>query len=396
VNGLGTEQKLRALAVRRPTSPARFRVVVSACCVALSVGVALALLARSGHGLWITLLVLGALFVVAEHRDRLFSDETGLSGSIAVAMAAAVYFGANGWVGGSFLVCIAGGLYLPHLRAREWTKISVNSASFGLSGAAAAAVVTLWAPAGASPLMLALLGLPATVVYWAANSFLLAVATSSLRGGSVWPSTWELIRSDTVMLVFAVGGALCGVVMTEVGPWVGIVALVAVLVSLDVFVISVPAGPAVLWSAWRMALARLVAGAVAGFGAAGVAVAVGGDPLGGFVALGAGIALGLTAAVMIAIVRLVPGGGELDVSLLAGFAVAELPLVILASSAGVIGAEVGAAAGLLTASALVIVVSVLAAWRRHRDRPVPVDDAVLLAAVTEAIIDGMPDTLSQR
>jgi hypothetical protein len=396
VSYLGTKKKLKVLASRRPTSPTRFRLVVAASCLVLIVGTAAALSARNGEGLWITLLVLGALFVVAEHRDRLFSDETGLSGSIAVAMAAAVYFGADGWVGGSFLVCIAGGLYIPHLRASEWTKIAINSASFGLSGATAAAVVAICAPTAASPLTLALLGLPATVVYWTANSFLLAVATTAMRGGKTWSTAWELIRSDTVMLVFAVGGALCGVVMAEVGPWVGIAALVAVLVSLDVFVISVPAGPAVLWSAWRMVLARLIAGAVAGFGAAAVAFAVGDAVLGGSAALVVGVVLGLGTAVLIAIWRLVAAGGRPDLALLWGFAVAELPLVVVASSAGVVSAELGPAAGLLTAAALVIVVSVLAGWRRHGDRPVHVDDAVLLAAVTEAIVDGMPDTLSQR
>jgi hypothetical protein len=125
-------------------------------------------------------------------------------------------------------------------------------------------------------------------------------------------------------------------------------------------------------------------------------LAVGDTVLGGSAALVAGVVLGLAAAMLIAIGRLVAAGGRPDPALLVGFAVAELPLIVVASSAGVTSAEMGVAVGLLTASALVIVVSVVSGWRRHGDRAVHVDDTVLLAAVTEAIIDGMPDTLSQR
>ena len=44
------------------------------------------------------------------------------------------------------------------------------------------------------------------------------------------------------MLAFGFGGGICGVVMAEVGIWAGLSTLVALLVALDVFVISVPAG----------------------------------------------------------------------------------------------------------------------------------------------------------
>ncbi len=333
------------------------------------------------------------LAVVAAHREAIFSDETAVSGSALVVCASVVGFTNTAPL--VPLLCAAGAaLHQAHLRHLEIRKLVVNLSGTVLPALAAATFFQFASESDVASTAAGVLGCVA--IYWLLNNAIVGLALALATDQNPRLFTWELIRSDTVMLVFAVGGALCGVVMTEVGPWAGIVALVAVLVSLDVFVISVPAGPAVLWSAWKMVLARLVAGAVAGFGAAAVAFAVSDTVLGGSVALVAGIVLGLAAAVLIAIGRLVAAGGRLDLPLLAGFAVAELPLVVIASSAGVIGAEVGAAAGIFAASALVIAGSVLAAWRRHRDRPVHVDDAVLLAAVTEAIIDGMPDTLSQR
>ena len=163
---------------------------------------------------------------------------------------------------------MVGGLYLPHLRRREWSKVAVNAASFGLSALAAAAFVALVVDSGSPPRALVIAAFPTAIVYWIVNSTLLSIATTSLRGGSVVKSAMDLIKSDTVMLVFAVGGGLCGLVMTEIAPWVGIVTLAASLVALDVFVLSVPGGPAGLRSTWRMVLTRLGACAAAGLVAA--------------------------------------------------------------------------------------------------------------------------------
>ena len=122
-----TEGVLRVLETRRPKSPTQFHVVVAVYGAILGLGATASLLAGDGQGAVGAVIVLGALFVGAEHRDRLFPNETGLSGSIGVALAASMYFGLRGWGGGAFLVCIAGGLYLPHIRRREFAKIAVNA-----------------------------------------------------------------------------------------------------------------------------------------------------------------------------------------------------------------------------------------------------------------------------
>ncbi len=313
-----------------------------------------------------------------------------------MATAAAMYFGALGQVGGAFVVCMVGGLYLPHLRRREWSKVAVNAASFGLSALAAAAFVALVVDSGAPPRALAIAAFPTAIVYWIVNSTLLSIATTSLRGGSVVKSAVDLIKSDTVMLVFAVGGGLCGLVMTEIAPWVGIVALAASLVALDVFVLSVPGGPAGLRSTWRMVLTRLAAGAAAGLVAAMVVTAVAAPVVGAVTGFLAGLAVGLGGVSLVAAGRLSAAGSGLDLRLLFGFAVAELPLVLIAASAGVVGAEAGAAAGFVTASVLVAVGSVVVASRRTSKPPAYADDDLLLAAVTEAILDGIPESLPQR
>lgn len=345
---------------------------------------------------WIVLIGLGALFVVAENRDRTFPDETGLSGSLVVALCAAAYFGTNGWLGGAFIACLAGGLYLPHLRSREWVKVVVNAACFGVSAAVATEAVTVIVSGGA--LAFASAATAAALVYWLANSVILATATAALRGGSIGERAITLIKADSVMVVFAIGGGLCGLVMAEVGVWTGFVALVAALVALDVFVISLPAGPAVFQSTWKVAAVRVVAGIATGVCAVTVTEACGGE-LGGAVVGGvAGVLLGLVALIGVAAVRLRVAGHRLDSIMLAGLAVAELPLVSIAAMAGVMGGTLGTASALLTASCLAILASVLSAWNRKRTAPRQLggDDDVVLAAVIEAVLDGMPNTAEAR
>jgi hypothetical protein len=257
-------------------------------------------------------------------------------------------------------------------------------------------VVCAFVNLGVSTTLSVLVIIPAAITYWVVNSALLAVATTTLRGGRYSVKVAELIKSDTVMLVFAVGGALCGLVMTEVGIWAGIAALVAALVALNVFVISMPGGPAVLCSARKILAARVFGGLASGLVAVTVTVAVSGGVVAAAAGLGAGIVAGTVIIVGAAALRLMRARHSVDLPLLAGFALAELPLILIAAVAGVVAALGGAAAGFVVASILVILASVGAAWRRRHRKALLVDDDILLAAVTEAIADGMPQPASQR
>jgi hypothetical protein len=336
------------------------------------------------------LVVLG---VLAANRDAVFSDETAISGSILVVCASVVGFGATSPL--IPLLCAAGAsLHRDHLRQLQLQKVLVNMGATVVPAFAATGYFRLMAEPGWSHSMVAIAG--AVGIYWLLNNALVGVALALARDQDAGGLIRGLIKSDTVMLIFAVGGALCGLVMTDVGTWTGIAALAASLVALDVFVISVPAGPAVLRSAWKMLLGRVIGGVVSGLVAVAVTMSLSGAVGGAVAGLVGGIVLGTIIVVGIAVARLAGARHSIDLSLLAGFALAELPLIAIAAIAGVVAALAGADAGFLVASVLVILGSIGAAWRRRHEGGVQVDDDVLLAAVTEAILDGMPDPAPRR
>jgi hypothetical protein len=334
-----------------------------------------------------------ALGIVAANRDAVFSDETAISGSVLVVCASVVGFGAASPLI-PLLGAVGASLHRDHLRQLQLQKVIVNMGATVLPAFAATGYFRLMAEPGWTHLVVAIVG--AVGIYWLLNNALVAVALSLARDQKAGGLIAGLIKSDIVMLVFAVGGALCGLVMTEVGTWTGIAALTASLVALDVFVISVPAGPAVLRSAWKMLLGRVIAGVVSGLVAVAVTVSLSGAVGGAVAGLVGGIVLGTLVVAGVAVARLVGAHHAIDLSLLAGFALAELPLITIAAISGVVAALAGAAAGFLVASALVILGSAGAAWRRRHEGGVQVDDDVLLAAVTEAILDGMPDPAPRR
>jgi hypothetical protein len=233
--------------------------------------------------------------------------------------------------------------------------------------------------------------------YWIINSLLLSIATAALSGERVGSQLAQLIRSDTVMLVFAFGGGICGVVMAEVGVWAGLSTLVALLVALDVFVISVPAGLTILRSAWAIVLARGVSGSVAGTVGAVVTRGLAISVLGAIAGLVAGIVAGAVVVVCIVGARLLVRHRHVDLALLGGLVTAESAFPVIGAACGVAVAVAGLGTGLLVASALVIACSLGVAWRRRSQDGGPgVDDDVLMAAVVEAMLDGLPSPTRDR
>jgi hypothetical protein len=347
---------------------------------------------------WAPTFVLAALFVAAEHRDRVFSDETGLSGSIAVALAAAIFFADRGWVGGALICCAAGGAYLPHLRTASIAKIVVNAACFGLSAFFTALIVAPILNDADGPALTIVTLIAATAAYWFANSLLLAIATAAISHRSLSREFAGLVRSDTVMLAFGFGGAVCGVVMTEVGVWTGVATLVALLVALDVFVISVPAGLTVLRSAWAVVVARGVSGGVAGSVSALVTRSVALSAVGAVAGLAAGVVAGVLVVMLIVALRLLAHRRRVDAALLGGIALVELAFPLIGAITGVVTALAGFSAGLVCASALVIGGSACVAVRRRRSRNAPpeIDDDTAMVAVFEALLEGRPTPARER
>jgi len=379
-------------AVRSEERPARFQAFVAATVLLVVVAIVITLL--SGTTFFIPgAIALVILAVIAANRDAVFSDETAISGSILVVCASVVGFGATS-LAVPVLCAVGASLHRDHLRQRQLQKVLVNVGATVVPALAATGYFRLIAEPGWLNNTVAIAGVVA--IYWLLNNAFVGLALALARDEDAGRLIAGLIKSDTVMLVFAVGGALCGLVMTDVGTWVGIAALTASLVALDVFVIAVPAGPAVLRSAWKMLLGRMIGGVAAGLVAVAVTVSLSGAVGGAVAGLVAGIVVGTLIVVGVAVARLVAARHSLDLSVLAGFALAELPLIAIAAIAGVVAALAGAASGFLVASALVILGSLGAAWRRRHERAIEVDDDVLLAAAIEAILDGVPDPTPRR
>jgi hypothetical protein len=183
-------------------------------------------------------MVFGLTVVGAEHRDRLFGDETSVSGTIVVAMAAVVGFSRGAWLLGPTTCCALAGVYWPHLRRCAWSRVAVNTASMALAAAAAAAV---FHETGGAATRLGLiwlsLGVAALCAFWIVNSMILGAAVAIIQRRSLRVVCFELVRSDTGLLPFAVLGLFSGYVVLQVGIFAGWLLLLAVLLGLDVLVI---------------------------------------------------------------------------------------------------------------------------------------------------------------
>src|SRR5260370_31286282 len=157
-----------------------------------------------GHRIGWELLLLGALVVCAEHRDRLFGDETSASGSIVVAMSAIVVFSSGPWLAGPTVCAGLAGAYWPHLRRGAWSRVAVNAASMSLAAATSATIVRVIG-SGAHELgaRAVLAGLAAVLAFWAVNSLILGIAVAVIQRRRLTEVFVGLIRFQTELLPFA-------------------------------------------------------------------------------------------------------------------------------------------------------------------------------------------------
>lgn len=332
-------------------------------------------------------LALVVLTAIATHREAIYPDETALSGSVVVICACIVGLGDASLLPPVLCGAVAA-LHREHLRDRQVLKIFVN-----LSATVAPALVATQVYRAFGPLVAEQIAGAALAVgsYWLLNNAVVGSAVGLVQGRG-FSCVWPLIRSDTVMLVFGLGGGLCGVVMVEVGTWVGLSTLVALLVALDVFVISVPGGLVDLRAAWLMIATRSVSGGVAGTVGALVARGLSVSVLGAFAGLAAGIAAGVGTVALVVAVRLLLRYGRADVATIGGLLVVESVVPIMAASSAVVAVVAGLEAGLFFASGLVVIVSATVGVRRRHAvaRPQITDEDTLMVAVVEAMMDGLP------
>ena len=204
---------------------------------ASSIAVIAAISGRSLSGY--PLLLFGGTLIVAEHRDRLFGDETSVSGSIVVSMATVLVFASSAWLVGPIVCAAMAGAYWPHLRTRAWSRIGINASAMSLAAAAAAGVFhATWSGTSFLTIRSAGAGLLALLAFWLVNSIVLAVAVASIQRRPFWSLVLELVRSDPGLLPLAYLGFLTGYVTVRVGIIDGWLLLLGVLVLVDRLVIQ--------------------------------------------------------------------------------------------------------------------------------------------------------------
>lgn len=377
---------------RYPAHPRSYRACVVVLSVAL-IGLLAFLGAREGAPALGMTAILAALVIASENRDRLFGDETSISGSIAVAVASIVAFRGSTPLLGPLVCAACGGLYWPHIRNRDFSKLIINSASIGLSALAGAAILRVASPAGELSLGKVLLfGTPVVLVYWLVNSIVLAIASLLLRGGKLFANAKLLLRSETQMLGFAIGGAICGYVVLQHSIWLGAVFLVFLLLVIDVVVIVGPqnsarGGPSFASLLMRLTLCSVVASAAL----------LSASRFHMLIALFAVSAIGMLLSCAIASVALRRRLGVWDLRLATGVAIADAPLVVLFAAGGLLAAEVDIPVAAVSVAAALAIGTLASRWLdRHRSVEAEHDDDALMTAIEIALLDSHDVSASSR
>jgi hypothetical protein len=181
-------------------------------------------------------LVFGALVAFAENRSVVVRGSTSLSASFMLTMAAIVVFHDEGAPLGPLLIGMCGGLYLPHLRQREWRKVAFNLGNFGLASLAGAGVFWALTPAGSvAPLRLVLCSVPAALAYSVVDLVLLSRVVSMAADRPIAGVFRELRAGHLQIYPFALLGVFLGYLYLEVGAVILPLFVVPILVARQTF-----------------------------------------------------------------------------------------------------------------------------------------------------------------
>jgi len=183
-----------------------------------------------------SVLVLGALFAFAENASVELPNRSGLSASLMLALAAIVVFHDQSPYLGPLLVGAFGCFYVPHIRNREWSKMSFNLANFALSTLAAALIFGVLPFGQADSAALGVLAsIPTALTYSTANSVLLAAAVVILTKRPVRAISREMWLGDLQILPFAVLGVLLGQLYLDLGAWLVPLFVAPILIARSAF-----------------------------------------------------------------------------------------------------------------------------------------------------------------
>jgi hypothetical protein len=210
---------------------------------ALCVGVAVASLAAAIY-LALTgpepdmsaLVILGLLCAFAANTSVVLPNDSAVSASFMLAIASIVVFQGDAELFGPLVVGMAGGIYLPHIREREWRKSLFNVGSLGLSALSAAAVFSLVPEsvvAGIGGQLLA--AIPAGLTYSLVNFLLLTCAFSLNDERPLRDVADELWLGDLQIFPFALIGVLLGRLYVDLGAWVIPLFVAPILIARQTF-----------------------------------------------------------------------------------------------------------------------------------------------------------------
>jgi len=165
-------------------------------------------------------LVLGGLFAATENTGVESAEQSGLSASLMITVAAVVLFRDTAPELGPLLVGLSGGIYLADIRNRDWRKILFNAANLGLAAFLASCVFSLIVVTDPSLPFLLAASIPVVLVSSLANWLFVVLAMSMLTRRSVSELGRQMWISEFQVLPFGFLGVMLGELYLTLGGWV--------------------------------------------------------------------------------------------------------------------------------------------------------------------------------
>ena len=185
---------------------------------------------------WGPVALLSILLFYAANQHVVVAGEYAQSASLMLALAAVAVFQPTSAYLGPLIVGMVSGLYLPHLRERQWRKVFFNLSSQGLATLAAATVYFSF-PSSllASPGGLLLAAIPTTLAYLLVNEGLVVLVLSLDTRRPLADLVREMRVSAYQSYPFAVLGVFVGRLYGVVGVVIAPLLVVPVLIARQAF-----------------------------------------------------------------------------------------------------------------------------------------------------------------
>ena len=213
--------------------------LLSAWCVAtfgVAAVTAAALLASGERPAIGPLLLLGALCAFAEHIIVRLPNGSSVSASVMISLAAVFVFRDSAPFAGPLLVGMAGGIYWPQIRRRDWRRVGFNIGALGLSSLAAAGAFVLIAPSAHRVVWELFGAIGAAVAYWVVDIALLGVTMRLKEGGTLSTQVRDLWGfADFEIVVFAVLGVFLGRLYETHGVLIVVLFITPILAARQAF-----------------------------------------------------------------------------------------------------------------------------------------------------------------